>query len=107
MLFPGQTGHTGVSRRLAGNLFQKILIFLLQFSRACDTILEQSSLNAFPGVAQLVACLNGVQEAGRSNRPTRTKEKSSKSKDFGDFSLVFDGNCSGRFFNSSTLLKNI
>ena len=25
-----------------------------------------------PGVAQLVACLNGVQEAGRSNRPTRT-----------------------------------
>ena len=28
----------------------------------------------YPGVAQLVACLNGVQEAGRSNRPTRTKK---------------------------------
>lgn len=31
----------------------------------------------YPGVAQLVACLNGVQEAGSSNLLTRTKKKSS------------------------------
>ena len=30
----------------------------------------------YPGVAQLVACLNGVQEAGSSNLLTRTRTES-------------------------------
>ena len=43
----------------------------------------------YPGVAQLVACLNGVQEAGSSNLLTRTKKKSSNTLYYNVFEDFF------------------
>ena len=47
----------------------------------------------YPGVAQLVACLNGVQEAGSSNLLTRTSKKSCILKEYRTFSF-FRTHCS-------------
>lgn len=47
-------------------------IFLDNGCKICYHILARFNMNAYPGVAQLVACLTGGQEAAGSSPVTRT-----------------------------------